>query len=164
MSQEILSRMTNYFSSFLDPKEDQTAHDQCNRWKQRLFSSSPIIIFMRQQLEKVGCKLDESHFLCSNCDLSRSGGFIPSHGILLCQNRLLSKQHLEDTITHELIHAFDHCTTTIDWNDCRQLACSEIRAISLSGECKFLKEVKRGHFAIAKQYQVNLVTLHSRSV
>jgi inner membrane protease ATP23 len=109
---------------------------------------------MRSQLEKAGCPLNDSHFHCSNCDLSRSGGFIPSHGILLCQNRLLSKQHLQDTLTHELIHAFDHCTTNVNWNDCRHLACSEIRAISLSGECKFTREMKRGHFAIAKHHQV----------
>jgi inner membrane protease ATP23 len=149
----MIEQMTKYFNSFLTTDE-QSLHNQCMRWKSRLFTSSPAIIFMLSQLERVGCKLDDSHFHCSNCDLSRSGGFIPSHGILLCQNRLLSKQHLEDTLTHELVHAFDHCTTTVNWNDCRQLACSEIRAVSLSGECRFLREFKRGNFAIAKQHQV----------
>jgi inner membrane protease ATP23 len=140
-----------------DLQKQEELHQKCLKTKEKLMQSSPVIRFMMEQLEKAGCKLDpEKHFRCAPCDLSRSGGFAPSHGIILCQNRFLSKQHMEDTLTHELIHAFDQCTTQINWSSCEQLACSEIRAISLSGECRFLKELKRGNFSIAKQHQVFL--------
>lgn len=168
----LIQKATSLFSSFFystsstttgpSPQETQEAlalrqeqHERCLKRKAKLIQSSPIVRFMLEQLEKAGCPLDvNAHFRCAPCDLSRSGGFSPTHGIILCENRFVSKEHMEDTLTHELIHAFDHCTTTVNWASCAQLACSEIRAVSLSGECRFLKEFKRGHFAIAKQHQV----------
>lgn len=60
---------------------------------------------------------------------------------------------MEDTISHELIHAYDHCTVNIDWGNCDHYACSEIRAASLSGDCKWTRELRRGHLGIAKQHQ-----------
>lgn len=61
---------------------------------------------------------------------------------------------MEEAITHNLIHAFDHATTKINWRNPEHHACSEIRATTLSGECKFLKEIMRGEFGFAKQHQV----------
>jgi inner membrane protease ATP23 len=164
----LIQKTSSFFSSFLSfskntetPNDDDQEHQEhqqhikCEKWKQKLFQSSPVVQFMLEQLKKVGCEFNfDKHFLCAPCDLSRSGGFLPSHGVLLCQNRLMHKQHLQDTLIHELIHAFDHCTTHVNWNNCEQLACSEIRAVSLSGECQWLKELSRGNFAIAKQHQV----------
>ena len=36
---------------------------------------------------------------------------------------------------HELILTFDWCRADIDYNDCDQIACTEIRGTRLSGEC-----------------------------
>eukprot|EP00042_Codosiga_hollandica_P018712 m.55509 g.55509 ORF g.55509 m.55509 type:complete len:102 (+) comp48885_c0_seq2:503-808(+) len=44
-------------------------------------------------------------------------------------------------MTHELIHMYDNCRGQVDWTDIHQLACTEIRAASLSGDCKFFNEV-----------------------
>ncbi|KAJ3411975.1 Mitochondrial inner membrane protease atp23 [Chytridiales sp. JEL 0842] len=112
-----------------------------------------MVRFMLENLERVGCPLDKRHFRCTPCDMTRAGGFAPKHGIILCQNRLKNKQHMEDVMTHELIHAYDHCTTNVKWSDCRHYACSEIRAATLSGECKFTREIQRGFFSIAKHHQ-----------
>lgn len=142
-------------------------------------SSGPVVKFMMEQLEKAGCPLKADHFRCTPCDITRAGGYAPKFGvksgghaglsiyeyfnnfkspcipsqIILCQNRLLSKQHMEDTMTHEMIHAFDNCTAKVNWNDCLHVACSEIRAASLSGDCKFTRELRRGILGFSKHHQ-----------
>eukprot|EP00842_Homolaphlyctis_polyrhiza_P005777 jgi/Hompol1/61/HPOL_003977-RA len=108
---------------------------------------------MMESLEKAGCPFKPEHFRCVPCDASRAGGFAPAHGIVLCETQLMSKQHTEDTMAHELIHAYDFCTVKINWNRCRDVACSEIRAAALSGDCRFSRELMRGHFGIVKHFQ-----------
>ncbi|CAG8568946.1 11741_t:CDS:2, partial [Scutellospora calospora] len=100
-----------------------------------------------------GCKPDKKHFKCLPCDNTRSGGFSPDHGIMLCQNRFTSKRHIEDTMVHEMIHLYDHCRFKVDWNSCYHHACSEVRAAALSGDCKWTREIKRGFFNFTKQHQ-----------
>lgn len=53
-------------------------------------------------------------------------------------------------MAHELIHAFDVCRVEFDPQDCRQRACSEIRAANLSGDCKWSREAMRGHWQTFK--------------
>jgi inner membrane protease ATP23 len=134
-------------------KTQEQMQQNCNKLKDRLLKNSPVVKFMMEQLEKAGCPFNQNHFLCTPCDLSRSGGFSPDHGILLCQNRIINKTHLQDTLVHELIHAFDYCTTHMKHLNCQHIACTEIRASMLSGECKFTREFMRGHFNISKQLQ-----------
>ncbi|XP_042593696.1 mitochondrial inner membrane protease ATP23 homolog [Cyprinus carpio] len=58
-------------------------------------------------------------------------------------------------VTHKLIHAFDHCRARVDWfNSFRHLACSEIRAASLSGDCSFVNEISRFNFGLKEHHQV----------
>ena len=47
-------------------------------------------------------------------------------------------------ISHELIHSFDFCRAHTDFTNTRHHACTEVRAANLSGECSWLREVKRG--------------------
>jgi len=108
---------------------------------------------MLQQLQDAGCPLDTDKIRCFPCDLSRSGGFAPDLGVILCQNRITSKTHMQDTLTHELVHAFDNCTARINWMSKEHAACAEIRAVTLSGECKFTRELRRGNIGFAKHYQ-----------
>jgi inner membrane protease ATP23 len=60
---------------------------------------------------------------------------------------------MEDTMAHELIHAIDHCRAKIDWSNCVHHACTEIRAASLSGDCRWYNEFMRGHRSVFKQHQ-----------
>ena len=48
------------------------------------------------------------------------------------------------TLTHELIHAWDYCRAAADPSNCRHLACTEVRASNLSGDCDFGVELARG--------------------
>ncbi|KAL1406323.1 Mitochondrial inner membrane protease atp23 [Vanrija albida] len=128
--------------------------DRCEKMKQDLMVSSPMIVFMLKHLKLAGCEFPASSMQCHPCDETRAGGFSPDYGILLCQNRFMNKKHMEDTLAHEMIHAFDHCRFKVDWNNLRHHACTEIRAANLSGDCRFSREFQRGNYAFSKQHQV----------
>ncbi|EJT47351.1 hypothetical protein A1Q1_03822 [Trichosporon asahii var. asahii CBS 2479] len=102
-----------------------TDWDRCEKWKSELMTRSPMIIFMLKQLRLAGCEFPASAMQCHPCDETRVGGFSPEHGILMCQNRFMNKKHMEDTLAHEMIHAFDHCRFKVDWSNLRHHACSE---------------------------------------
>ncbi|KAJ3375181.1 Mitochondrial inner membrane protease atp23 [Allomyces arbusculus] len=133
-----------------------TAEEQyrtCEKWKNHMIRHSPIVKFLMQHLEAAGCGFSRKHFICQPCDPTRSGGFSPEYGVVLCENQLVSKAHIEDTMAHELIHALDHCRAKLDWDNCLHHACTEIRAASLSGDCRLANEWLRGNLGISKQHQ-----------
>ena len=136
--------------------DDQTR--KVNKYLDRAMAD-PMVIFLFTALAEAGCTLSRRDIVVTECPPSRAGGFAPEHGIVLCKNTIASKSHLQDTLGHELIHAYDHCTAKVDWNNPNMLACSEIRAQTLSGECKFTREFARGHpgafvnLGIAKHFQ-----------
>lgn len=45
---------------------------------------------------------------------------------------------------HELVHAYDWCRIDLNPANCLHLACTEIRAANLSGDCNYAMEVLRG--------------------
>ena len=64
--------------------------------------------------------------------------------IYICQQYMEDELMTHKTIAHELIHALDACRTKMDpLRNCVHLACTEIRAENLSGECSFLRELPR---------------------
>lgn len=64
--------------------------------------------------------------------------------IYICQQYMENELHTHKTIVHELIHAIDKCRTNMDpLHNCIHIACTEIRAENLSGECSFWKEIPR---------------------
>ncbi|SPC66385.1 related to ATP23 - putative metalloprotease of the mitochondrial inner membrane [Ustilago sp. UG-2017b] len=103
----------------------------------------------------------EPKLVITPCPPSIAGGFSPSlpteptsaSAILICSNRIFSKSHLEDTLSHEMVHWFDHCRFLVDWSNLRHHACSEIRAANLSGDCGFAREWKRRIYGFKLQHQ-----------
>lgn len=89
----------------LEKKKGYDQHVQCVKWQRYLESYSPIVRFMLEECEKIG-----AHPLmeCVKCDDVKSGGFDPELGIQFCENHLRNKQQLEDTMAHELVHAYDN--------------------------------------------------------
>ncbi|KAI9292154.1 metalloprotease ATP23 [Neoconidiobolus thromboides FSU 785] len=170
---EVYSKWSQYFNYKLGllSKKEQEAYDiekskvnyrkdyiRCEKWKEQIMTNSPIVVFLLKELRKQGCTFNQAHLVCAPCDTSRSSAFNPEAElgkgpILLCQNRFSSKTHLETTMAHELIHAYDHCRYNVQWDNLYHYACSSIRANSLSGDCKFGNEIKRGKFGISKQHQ-----------
>ena len=55
----------------------------------------------------------------------------------------------------EMVHAYDHLRWKMEWsNNLRHAACAEIRASSLSGECRWTREFFTNRiFKVAQQHQ-----------
>lgn len=65
--------------------------------------------------------------------------------IYLCQENVTGPKHANTIVIHELIHAIDMCRAKMDpLRNCVQIACTEIRAENLSGECNMSWEFLRG--------------------
>lgn len=102
-----------------------------------LFSYSPTIIFLRQQIQALNGDINEKNVLCRRCPAVRNedgriegwrqgAGFSPDGGILVCANQMRDRKHLEDTLAHEMVHAWDHLRWKVDWGDLRHAACTEV--------------------------------------
>ena len=54
-----------------------------------------------------------------------------------------------------MVHAYDHLRFKVDWEkNLRHAACSEIRASTLSGECRWAREFfARGKWSFMQQHQ-----------
>jgi inner membrane protease ATP23 len=98
----------------------------CEKWLAELQATSPIVRFMQQHTALLSDSGAPVPVVCAPCDQTQSGGFHPEYGVLICQNRLIGKQHMEDTLAHEMIHEYDQRRFKVDWNNLRHLACSEV--------------------------------------
>ena len=125
--------------------------------------------FMNQKIGALGGNLHSGNIVCVRCTEARGGGFDPNYGIQLCANR---PEQLEDTLAHgkpihppveimmlkdalEMVHAYDYLRFDADMkDDLRHAACAEIRASSLSGECRFWREFwHRSQWKLTYQHQ-----------
>ncbi|CAE6440319.1 unnamed protein product [Rhizoctonia solani] len=71
---------------------------RCEAWKNDLMKNSPVVVFMLKHLALHQTNLTSAHIHCAPCDPTRAGGFSPEAGILLCQDRFMSKSHMQDTL------------------------------------------------------------------
>ncbi|ODV92110.1 hypothetical protein CANCADRAFT_147498 [Tortispora caseinolytica NRRL Y-17796] len=122
-------------------KKSENECQRCEKYKKYMLSYSPTVRFMLDNIHKLGGNLHEDNILCAHCTERRGGGFSPELGIVLCENYIADKSHLEDVLSHELVHAYDFCKFNIDWMNLKHVACSEIRASNLSGECRMMNEL-----------------------
>ena len=160
----------------LNEASDVARVEKDKRW---LFKHSPTIRFLQSEIALLspppessspsladtsiaagtstptpGATITESNVRCRRCTTQQSGGFSPSHGILICANHTRNRKHLEDTLAHEMVHAYDHMRFVLDPFDLKHAACMEIRASTLSGECRFMREFwTRGQWKITAQLQ-----------
>ncbi|KAJ0108585.1 hypothetical protein J7T55_015019 [Diaporthe amygdali] len=142
---------------------------RCEEYRDWLFAYSPTVRFLNDKIAELnhGQGMTPSNVLCRRCPARltadgmqverQSGGFEPAHGILVCANEVRNRGHLEDTLAHEMVHAYDQLRFEVDFRgerDLRQAACTEIRASMLSGECRWTREVfTRGNYTLTEQFQ-----------
>ncbi|KAF4505396.1 hypothetical protein G6O67_007352 [Ophiocordyceps sinensis] len=139
---------------------------RCDEYRDWLMTHSPVVRFLSGKIRDLNGNLDASNVVCRRCPARieddgqirrQSGGFSPPHGILLCANEIRSRKHLEDTLAHEMVHAWDHLRWKVDWTgdkDLKHAACTEIRASTLSGECRWTREaITRGNWSVTKHFQ-----------
>jgi inner membrane protease ATP23 len=125
---------------------------KCDEWRDYLFEYSPIIRFMSQNIQELNGKLDAENVRCRRCPtrveigedgkerrMRQGGGFSPNAGILVCANEMRSQGHMEDTLAHEMVHAWDHLRFKVDWTDLRHAACTEVLTDSLY-YCTFINK------------------------
>ncbi|XP_078423971.1 mitochondrial inner membrane protease ATP23 homolog [Cetorhinus maximus] len=133
-----------------------TFNHKCRVMLQVALDTSPYAKLLVDAMKGSGCAVyKDRHFSCEDCDGTVSGGFDAEISqIVLCQNNIHQQQHMNRVVTHELIHTFDHCRAHVDWfHNIKHLACSEIRAANLSGECTFGNELCRFNFGLKQHHQ-----------
>lgn len=125
--------------------------NKCEKHLTKLLKSNSQIQFMFEQLEKRKCALPA--IKCSECTSDKASGFNPKSNEIILNKSITWKMTLADSINHELIHAYDACTTKLDWNNINHFACAEIRANALSGECRYSRELLKGYTGFNKHFQ-----------
>lgn len=141
-------------SQVIAERDDTFERTRCEKYLQRLLRGSPMVKFLLDALTKSNCKHPQIRCVPCPPETQATGTYDPKTGVTLCQNWIDNGLQAEDTIAHELIHAYDHCRVKFDQDSCLHNACSEIRAANLSGDCKWSREVFRGNFGkILGQHQ-----------
>ena len=104
---------------------------RCDDDKKWLFDNSPIVRFLKHNIDLLGpsdgsASMNASRVICRKCDARQSGGFDPEYGILICANQMRNRGHMEDTLAHEMVHAWDHLKWKVEANNMRHQACLEV--------------------------------------
>lgn len=107
----------------INEERDIQRAEKDRKW---LLEYSPIVRFMRHNINLLGHDLNESNMRVKRCTTQQSGGFDPEFGILLCANKFRNRGHMEDTMAHEMVHAYDHLRFKLDPLDLRHAACMEV--------------------------------------
>ena len=83
---------------------------------------------MSSQIANLGGDLGPHNMRCRRCDVGMQGGFDAKYGIKLCANYVTSQSQMEDTMAHEMVHAYDHLRFKVNWDarDLRHVACTEV--------------------------------------
>jgi len=108
-----------------------------------------------------GCPISKNYFLVVECATPTYAflNALPSYdnekypeGIYLCWNNLnRDSAKIKHAVTHELLHLYDYCRSFMT-EQCLLLACTEIRAANLSGECNFSRR-RSGFGWFSKKYE-----------
>ncbi|KAF2455122.1 mitochondrial inner membrane protease atp23 [Lineolata rhizophorae] len=127
---------------------------RCEADRDWLLQYSPVVTFLRENINKLGHDINSTNVRCKRCSTIQSGGFDADYGILICANWLRTRAEIEDTMAHEMVHAYDYARFKVDRGNLRHQACTEIRASMLSGECRFGREFfGRNQWNITEQLQ-----------
>lgn len=164
-----------YFEE-MDAIKAESYCKRCESNRDYLLQYSPVVKFMKEEVGKLGGDLNAKNIHCRMCTADQSGGFHIDHGIMLCANKFRNRGHQEDTMAHEMVHAWDHLKFKVEDNNLRHQACLEvrvakmgpsspfaepmltspfqIRASTLSGECRFTREFfSKNQWGITEQLQ-----------
>lgn len=118
--------------AYFNHRDDLYAHNdiaRCEKDTSYLLAQSPVIRFLRHNIQLLSpdADINESNVRCTRCKTEQSGGFSPEHGILICANKIRNRGHLEDTLAHEMVHAWDYLRFDLDGSDnLRHAACMEV--------------------------------------
>lgn len=116
------SSATTFFGTVSAPEDSNVSYRQ--RLKSYL---GPVIRFLSDNIRQLGGDISSHNIYCRRCTQRKAGGFDPEYGIQICANEMKDQGHLEDTMAHEMVHAYDHLRFKLDWTDnLRHAACTEV--------------------------------------
>jgi len=119
-------------------------HEACTKHCSTVRNKNPYVHKLFEAMEKSGCSVPEMK--CEPCPTIEAAAYYDDkEGIVVCEDRIGGLKIIGSSVVHELIHAYDHCRTQFSMNNCVQVACTEIRAANLSGECHWKREMLRGY-------------------
>jgi mitochondrial inner membrane protease ATP23 len=114
-----------------------------------LSAPAPRVATLLRKIEALGCPLSQPPILCDDIfdGLQLAGAYDTSRKAVIMNpavpDAFLNESEFARMITHELVHAFDVCRVDFKEDNCKHIACTEIRASNLSGECDLGVELKR---------------------
>ena len=88
---------------------DGMTPEKCESELDDISRKASMVRFLLEALEEAGCPVIRSSFEVQRCNKAVLGGFRPDEGVVLCHNNLTNRTDMENMLTHELIHAYDHC-------------------------------------------------------
>jgi inner membrane protease ATP23 len=92
-----------------------------------VYLTGPVVKYLSDNIRQLGGDLGSHNIHCRRCTQRKAGGFDPEFGIQICANEMRDQGHLEDTMAHEMVHAYDHLRFKLDWDsDLRHAACTEV--------------------------------------
>jgi mitochondrial inner membrane protease ATP23 len=93
-----------------------------------IISAGPVVRFLREQCAELGGDINSSNVRCRPCRSNQFAGFDPDYGIVLCSDQLASRSRkdLEDSLAHEMVHAYDYLRFKFDRTNMKHAACTEV--------------------------------------
>jgi len=127
------------------------ALQKCLRMVDHARSSSPRVAQLLRRIEAAGCELGAggAPVVCEDVfGAARvAGAYDHARRAIVMNPRtpeaFLNQGEWTRAVAHELVHAFDSCRAAVDPRNCRHIACTEVRAANLSGDCDFGVELAR---------------------
>ncbi|CAO3632467.1 unnamed protein product [Mucor hiemalis] len=115
----------------------------CTNELDQLLKSSPKVAILLKGIQTLNKDALRRGITCRPCmgtnQESRMGYYDGTYKrVVLCCDHIRSKKDLEDTLVHELTHAFDSLRKGKFKSICHLIACGEIRASAL-GQCANIK-------------------------
>ena len=123
---------------------------KCVRFADYARKNSPRIHSLLKKIDTLGCALASDPIVCEDVfgGAPLVGAYDPSRRVVVMNPSVpesaLTQSEWTRTVTHELIHAYDHCRVDFDVKSCSHVACTEVRAANLSGDCDFSVDLMRG--------------------
>lgn len=128
------------------PPLARSSQRKCDELVASTLANSPRVHVLLSKMRERGC---EAIVACEDVfgGAAVAGGFDSVSGRVVMNPRVpaafLSAAEFTRSVTHELVHAFDSCRARVDADRCPHIACTEIRAANLSGDCDFMVEARR---------------------
>jgi inner membrane protease ATP23 len=132
------------------PPLPRSSQRKCEELVASTLANSPRVHVLLSKMRERGCAAANAALV--SCEdifggAAVAGGFDPVTSRVIMNPRVpashLSAGDFTRALTHELVHAFDSCRAVVDPDRCAHIACTEIRAANLSGDCDFFAEAQR---------------------